>query len=250
MRDNNQKIEAAGIKDGDMIAMVLRNNQAHPQQNSQGFQDRRAPTAEAQRIEGIRQRLVQSPQAMAQLRAQQPAMASVVHDPERFRAVWQEMEDHDRQLEGERRDEIDLLNGDFMNVDNQKKIEEMIRQQQVMENLQFAYTHSPEGEQHHFDHFSPMLTTSSLCTSHHAVHSRHREQLPCQSLCGFWRSNHHHVALVRRSLQHHATHRPTIFWYRERCWHSSDPWPSPRCRHHHWYFHNVLLFHSHGGQGR
>jgi DNA damage-inducible protein 1 len=146
MRDNNQKIEAAGIKDGDMIAMVLRNNQAQPQQNSQGFQDRRAPNAEAQRIEGIRHRLVQSPQAMAQLRAQQPAMASVVHDPERFRAVWQEMENHDRQLEGERRDEIDLLNGDFMNVDNQKKIEEMIRQQQVMENLQFAYTHSPEGE--------------------------------------------------------------------------------------------------------
>jgi DNA damage-inducible protein 1 len=146
MRDNNQTLESNGIKDGDMIAMVLRNNQTQAQQSSQGFMDRRAPSAEAQHIESTRQRLINNPQAMAQLQEQQPALSSVIHDPERFQAIWQEMVNHDRQREGERLDEIDLLNEDFMNVDNQRKIEEMIRQQQVMENLQFAYTHSPEGE--------------------------------------------------------------------------------------------------------
>lgn len=82
---------------------------------------------------------------MAQVRSQRPALAEAINDSDRFREVWLEMLREDEDRERERMEQMRLLNEDPFNIEAQAKIEEMIRQQSVQENLQFAYEHSPEG---------------------------------------------------------------------------------------------------------
>ena len=56
------------------------------------------------------------------------------------------MKRQEQEAERERQNQIALLNDDPFNVEAQKKIEELIRQDRVIENLQHAYEHNPEGE--------------------------------------------------------------------------------------------------------
>lgn len=146
---DEKTLEEAGIKDGDMLAMLMR--QPEPQ-NNMGSQrrpqnaPRRAPGQSAQEIETVRLNILGNAAAMAQVREQRPALAEAVNDPNRFREVYMEMLREDEDRERERLEQMRLLNEDPFNVDAQRKIEEMIRQQSVQENLQFAYEHNPEGE--------------------------------------------------------------------------------------------------------
>lgn len=98
---------------------------------------------------------------MAQVREQRPALAEAINDPNRFKEVWVEMIREDEDREQERLEQMRLLNEDPFNVDAQRKIEEMIRQQSVQENLQFAYEHNPEGMHGLICHYSRMLTCLS-----------------------------------------------------------------------------------------
>jgi DNA damage-inducible protein 1 len=150
---NEEKtLEEAGVKDGDMLAMLMRqpqseNNMAQqrrgqPQQQGQ----RRGPPQAEQEIERARASILQNANAMAQVREQRPALADAINDPARFREVWMEMVREDEDRERERLEQMRLLNEDPFNVDAQRKIEEMIRQQAVQDNLQFAYEHNPEGK--------------------------------------------------------------------------------------------------------
>jgi len=161
VRDDGQTLASVGVKDGDMIAMVQRDpqeqgntarqSQQHARQPMSGQQTSasggggaRSVAVDANSIEQMRRRMLSDASAMSQLRTQQPVLYEAIQDPARFRQVWQEMARADQEREGQRRDELQLLNGDPMNIDMQMRIEEMIRQEQVMENLQFAYQHSPE----------------------------------------------------------------------------------------------------------
>jgi hypothetical protein len=72
-------------------------------------------------------------------------MAAVIDDPERFKATWLAMIDERDQQQRERENQIRLLNEDPFNADAQKKIEEIIRQEKIQENLQYAYENNPAG---------------------------------------------------------------------------------------------------------
>lgn len=131
-----------------MLAMLMR--QPQQQQNNMGSQ-RRQPQQQQQRgpngpeIETTRLSILGNPDAMAQVRQQRPALAEAINDSNRFREVWMEMVREEQDRERERMEQMRLLNEDPFNIEAQQKIEEMIRQQSVQENLQFAYEHSPEG---------------------------------------------------------------------------------------------------------
>jgi len=158
IQGDSKTLEEAGIKDGDMLAMLMRQpDQANTQQGNMGAQrrqqQRRQPAGGAagaqsgtHQIETTRLNILGSPSAMAQVREQRPALAEAINDSNRFREVWMEMTREDEGRERERQEQMQLLNDDPFNVDAQRKIEEMIRQQSVQENLQFAYEHNPEGE--------------------------------------------------------------------------------------------------------
>ncbi|KXT13802.1 hypothetical protein AC579_2338 [Pseudocercospora musae] len=148
LQGDEKSLEEAGVRDGDLIAMLM---SQPPQQNNMGgqrrgqqSQQRRGAPNSPEEIETTRLSILGNPAAMNQIREQRPALAAAMNDSNRFREVWQEMRREDDDRERERMEQIRLLNEDPFNIDAQRKIEEMIRQESVQENLQFAYEHSPE----------------------------------------------------------------------------------------------------------
>jgi len=69
----------------------------------------------------------------------------VLTDPQRFRELWEEKHRQQTQLQRERENEIARLNEDPFNPESQKRIQEIIRQENIEDNLQYAYENNPAG---------------------------------------------------------------------------------------------------------
>ena len=95
--------------------------------------------------ESYRSRILSNAAELAQLRVRSPELASAVNDPVRFRHIFEELQQRHAQIEQERQRRQALLAADPMNADAQREIWEMIREEQVMENLQNAVEHNPAG---------------------------------------------------------------------------------------------------------
>jgi DNA damage-inducible protein 1 len=154
LQPDSKTLEEAGVKDNDMLVLLTRPQQQQQQQQRQQ-QQHQQPNMGAQQqqqqgsaadIERTRLSILGNANAMAQVREQRPALAEAINDSNRFREVWTDMMREDERREGERMEQMRLLNEDPFNIDAQRKIEEMIRQQSVQDNLQHAYEHNPEGE--------------------------------------------------------------------------------------------------------
>ncbi|KAK0268187.1 DNA damage-inducible protein 1 [Friedmanniomyces endolithicus] len=141
---DDKTLEEAGVKDGDMLAMLMRQPEQPNNMNAQRRQQRRPAGRSPHEIETSRLSILGNPAAMAQVREQRPALAEAINDTNWFKEVWEKMDREDAEREQERREQMALLNEDPFNVEAQRKIEEMIRQESVQENLQFAYEHNPE----------------------------------------------------------------------------------------------------------
>lgn len=153
VQGDHKTIEEVGILDGDMLAMFMQDPQ--PPQNTMGTQRRgqaQAQQPQQQRgtvsndqAETTRLNLLGNPAQLAGVREKFPSLAAVINDSTRFREAYQEMINADQNHERERQEQMRLLNEDPFNIEAQRKIEEMIRQESVQENLHFAYEHNPEG---------------------------------------------------------------------------------------------------------
>lgn len=139
--NETQTLEEAGIKDGEMVAVVVRQpraaanpQRAHRPRNTGGPDP-----------EGIRQQLLSDPGRLVAIREQDPELAAALMDPDMWRQAWAHRQRQQEEAQAERRNQIALLNEDPFNVDAQRKIEELIRQERVSENLELAYKENPEG---------------------------------------------------------------------------------------------------------
>ncbi|KAJ2974587.1 hypothetical protein NQ176_g5973 [Zarea fungicola] len=151
VNDNTKTMEQLQINDGDMLAVHVRDKRPNTNLNAQAQRAQPAPSqprpqgeAPANDPEMIRLQVLGDPALRQQLQRQHPELAAAVDQPERFAGILHESQDRERRERVERQRQIEQLNDDPFNIENQRKIEEMIRQERVMENLQNAMEHNPE----------------------------------------------------------------------------------------------------------
>ncbi|KAJ3501057.1 hypothetical protein NLJ89_g9514 [Agrocybe chaxingu] len=99
-----------------------------------------------QDAEMMRLQLLGDPQLMAQLQETQPELAHAVQsDPTRFAELLRQTRERQYEAELAQQQEIERLHANPFDVEAQRKIEEAIRQQAVMENMEHALEYSPES---------------------------------------------------------------------------------------------------------
>lgn len=138
--NDTQTLETAGIRDGEMLAVMVRRPQPTRPNASQPAMrpDRPDP-------EGVRQQLLMNPEAQNQLRQQDPELAAAANDPVRWREAFEMKQRQAEEAQRNRQEYLRKLTEDPFNVEAQREIEDMIRQENVVNNLQKAYEQTPEA---------------------------------------------------------------------------------------------------------
>jgi DNA damage-inducible protein 1 len=154
--DDTKTLQELNIGEGENLLMAVRDPRVptrsrggqQPARSVRGLGDsgnvptrsRRGPDPETLRLN-----IIGDPRVRAAVRQQNPELADAADDPQRFRDVMTSMQRREDEEQARRDAEIAMLNADPFNLENQRKIEEIIRQEAVMENLQNAMEHNPEG---------------------------------------------------------------------------------------------------------
>ena len=179
LADDTKTLGQMQLKEGDMLAMLVQapSTQGRPRRTGQA-QARRAPQTgraqdgtsggaasqrERQRAgpEELRLQALGDPRVLERLRRQVPELGDAVQDSERFQKIWEDLARNQEEAERAKQREMVLLNEDPFNVEAQAKIEEIIRQEAVMENLQHAMDYNPEGAQALLLGIVPVTLTTS-----------------------------------------------------------------------------------------
>ncbi|KAL9044947.1 MAG: hypothetical protein Q9214_001957 [Letrouitia sp. 1 TL-2023] len=152
--DDAATLNQAQIKGDDMLGMLVRPtaSQPGPSTRARATQERGAGRGQGGRgansgadAEVIRLQALGNPVILQQIRSRSSELADAVNDPDRWQQVYYGLISQQQEIEAEKQREMALLNADPFNVDAQAKIEEMIRQERVIENLQHAIDYTPEA---------------------------------------------------------------------------------------------------------
>jgi DNA damage-inducible protein 1 len=166
LRNDSLTLAQVGVGEGDMLAMHIRVPERTPaagpgagaatttgggrQQARGGLSARDAALAQRQQMlpdpETLRLHMLGDPRVLEGVRSQNPQLADAASDPQRFRDVLMAQQRAELEAEAAKEARIAELNADPFNPDAQREIEEIIRQNSVMENLHSALEHTPEGK--------------------------------------------------------------------------------------------------------
>lgn len=93
-----------------------------------------------------RGQLLANADLMQQLREAEPEIAdAAMNNPAKFRELYNARGDRYRRMQEEKRQMEQLVMADPFDIDAQRKIEEAIRQERVLENMEHAMEFSPES---------------------------------------------------------------------------------------------------------
>lgn len=150
--DNSQSLEQLNIHEGDMLGMAVqdpvefarrRTHQASP--NTQPLSRPSQRPREGTDPERLRLHIAGDPRMLEEVRRQDPELAASANDAEKFHTLWDQKQRSLAQAQAAKEAELALLNADPFNLEAQAKIEEMIRQERVAENVQKALEDNPES---------------------------------------------------------------------------------------------------------
>lgn len=173
LQENTRTLGATGLQDGDVLELQDWRAKTHPPSH------RPQPLA-GDPAEQIRVQALASPDIMEQLRRQMPRLAAAVNDSRQFREIWLGLRQARDAYVIESARDAEYINHHPMNIEGQKRIEERIREQLVMENLESTMENHPECElvQRTF-----LANQTSFWKGSHALRA-HRGQWPSsQSIC-------------------------------------------------------------------
>jgi DNA damage-inducible protein 1 len=144
LSQDTETLRAAGIQDDDMLAVTARQPQ-QPQRTSRSGGTAPAAASENAQIEAARQQILSQPQAVEQLRQQQPELINALNDPARFREVFmasRRAQDAQVRQEQQRLARLD----DDVNEENQEEIYKRIQQQNIELEYERVMEENPECE--------------------------------------------------------------------------------------------------------
>jgi DNA damage-inducible protein 1 len=149
--DNSQTLEQMSIHEGDMLGMAVQDSSELARRRTQRDSSSQpsAPPAQRQRSgpdpENLRLQILGNPRILEQVRREEPDLAAAANNRDEFHALWTQKQRHLAQEQAEKEAELALLNADPFNLEAQAKIEEIIRQERVAENVQKALQENPES---------------------------------------------------------------------------------------------------------
>lgn len=150
--EDSRTLQQCGMIDDSMLGVQVRNPQAPSAGSNRPVRAQRRGPAQAGPRQGaqtdpemIRLQAMGNPDILATIRASDPDLANAVQDPARFQQIFEDKLRRKVEMDAEIQRRNDLLAADPFNIDAQREIEEMIRQEGVIENLQNAMEHNPEG---------------------------------------------------------------------------------------------------------
>ena len=149
--DEWRTVSGVGIRENDMITVTelpppstaSAQQSQRPNQQQQGGQQQQHA---ADNAEILRQSALADASVLARLRERSAELAAAVPDAARFRAELERLQRGARAAQREKAELEERLARDEFDVEAQRRIEEIIRKQNLQANLEHALEHTPEGE--------------------------------------------------------------------------------------------------------
>lgn len=139
LQEDHKTLRETGLSDGEVLE--LQDWRATGQAVGQGSLPPQEDSAEP-----LRHQALEHPEMMEQMRRHQPRLAEAINDPQQFREEWARLRASRDHVASQYAREAESINVNPMDIEAQRKIEERIREQLVMANLEATIENHPEGE--------------------------------------------------------------------------------------------------------